>query len=237
MNHEGKILALSDAHLIPYTSSDALRFQKGMDLVKEADVVILDGDTVEIKHAKDVWESRWGEFLHALSLKSIALGGNHDKLKQLKKIQPFWMKLKKIHRFTNGGTRFVVTHGDRFDSAAHWDKALRWNVVDRWYQTFKSLEERLTLPGNKNLLTLFYLSWNKEQKRRLSEIARPNERVVVGHTHMAEVDVAKLYVNLGSFNRTRPSWAWIENGNISFHIYGNKYPQTIYKDQPMRMID
>ncbi len=231
MKHEGGIFVFSDAHLMEFTPKDQPRFALGMALAKKARIVIANGDIIEPKHQKQVWESKWREFLEVIKQKGVVLGGNHDKITTLRKMRPFWAKLAGIYRFTSNNTRFVVTHGDRFDTALNWDKGLDWKIIDKWYLSIKFLEERLTLPGNRNLLTWFYRSWNEEQKKRFHEIATPTERKIAGHTHLAEIDVFNFYVNIGSFNRQRPSWAWIEDGNISLHIFGNPVAQTIHRDQ------
>jgi predicted phosphodiesterase len=200
---------ISDAHI----ADDTPAMYEALDTVlHESDYVHAVGDMFEL-HAfpgDSLYKTRYAKLFPLMQKRGFVYVGNHDTQQDYKDIKPFWLKMVYMNTFINGGQEFMVTHGHMFDSAAYIDRLLRIGVVRKIMPLIKTVEQALLHKFQSKGFEEYYHSWNDEQKDGFDLIKSSRlQWGIAGHTHIAERDVERRYMNLGQFPH---SWGEITRG-------------------------
>jgi predicted phosphodiesterase len=215
-----KILLFSDSHLTPRFNEDS--FRKLINLIKQADKVIINGDFWEgyFYTFDEFLNSDWNKLFPLLkSKKTVYIHGNHDLAKYLDdRTSLFADVVTDKYEFTSGGKNFVCLHS---------------------HQYIDSPKKHSVLMRVKFLLGSFYLAyyfWMLIMRRRFWKIYQfhnntlkkiqkkefPGKILVTGHTHLQEHD--GNFINTGSMSFGYFEYTWIENGEIRQYAESYKIP-------------
>lgn len=216
----GKQLIIPDVHLGYFSKRrDTPRLQFLLERITDPSVerVILLGDFW------DSWlipwnlfiMSGWKELFPELKRKhTVYIKGNHDRHVP-NHLRLFWeqtsndgFKIKQHNRI------FTLIHGHTFDSMKHLDTLIEWNLARLFYPLTPWLQERAIARGAASRMWQSYKKWNEEQKHKISRFRKPNETIITGHTHLAEEDRARGYINAGHIGPQlkRASYVLIDRG-------------------------
>jgi len=198
MAHE---IVISDTHFGPYREKrDRPRLEFLRSIIRVSDRVIINGDFWDnwwINY-HDFTRSGWSELFRPLREKNaVYITGNHDGMAIPKK-KLFWVvAVRTVFHFSRGGTDYAVLHGHTLDSWRHADQLVEHRFVRALYPIGKWLQEHALTDGFSKRLYRLYKTWNEEQKTQLDKLYKPSVWKIVGHTHLAEFDVPRRYINAG----------------------------------------
>ncbi|NTU73356.1 hypothetical protein HGB07_04275 [Candidatus Roizmanbacteria bacterium] len=211
-----KTLIFSDSHL--GTKFDEEKFQALKQVIEQADRVILNGDFWDgylLHDFTDFIESTWKTALFPLlkQRETIYIYGNHDKKKYSdERVNLFSTSQTKQYRFTENGKTFIVEHGDRIapliDIFIPYQVSIPFTILHDWAESFI-----ISLMGEKYYKYLHSVVNNRIKKYAKKHL-KPDEILITGHTHLAELNVAQQYANSGVNKHHLAQHLWIENGKI-----------------------
>lgn len=194
-------IIISDTHFGEYVEKrDRPRLEFLKRVLKPADRCILAGDKW------DSWKisfnqfvnSGWSELFPILREKNtIYILGNHDP-EVPKHPKLFWdTVVENEFKFKNGDQTYAVMHGHLVDSWKHLDRLMERKIA-RYLYPFASWWQEHVLTNRLTERTVkIAQSWNEEQKDSLDLLFPANVWKITGHTHWAEFDRARKYINAG----------------------------------------
>jgi len=211
-----KRIIISDIHIGSknYKGRELVRFLRN----SEYDQLILAGDIIDFikipsftKYAIDIFESI--DFTKDI----IYIVGNHDiSFKKLIGNSFFGIKFLDSYEFSEGGRKFKIEHGDRYESGLV-SSRLWMNIVSIFHDW---LERRF----NWNLTSWFINYKIKKRKLiRVWDIMKRNDDIdvlIMGHSHCPEAVIwvdknekIKTYVNCGDWV-SNETWVSIDTGVV-----------------------
>jgi UDP-2,3-diacylglucosamine pyrophosphatase LpxH len=219
-----KRLIVSDTHI----GSRFCRKDELLSLLKNKnyDQLILNGDIIEflkvpsfapivVEIARNIDLTK--EIIYIIGNHDISLSGFIGK--QFKNV-----KFMKEYSFEEGGRKFRIEHGDKYDKGIVHQRILM--------KIISSFQDALELIFGWNLATWYAeLKFNKRKIKRLWEIMELNNDVdvlIVGHTHVPEVliwideeEEIKTYVNTGDWI-SHATYVEIDDGVIRLRNFLKK---------------
>lgn len=220
-----KILVFSDTHL--EKRFDQKKYNFLVSIIKEADQVIINGDFWEgyTTSFNSFINSEWRKLFPLLKQKqAIYIFGNHDKA-QWNDPRDNLFSDKQLLNFTlrSGNKTFIFEHGDRFDYAFK-----RSRYFHRIYlvKLFSLTEKIMVRVFAGKLFNLTGKRFNRRATRFISQNLKSNEIFICGHTHMAELNETKGFVNSGMIRYGLGQYLMIEDGKIHLH-------QKLYRKSPI----
>ncbi len=205
-----KYLIFSDSHLTP--RFDRRKFIILKEAIEQADRVIINGDFWEGFNTKfdDFVTSEWSTTLFPLlkKKKAVYLYGNHDKKSASDNRTSLFSDAQDYSfTFKSGKHTYRVEHGDRLIK-----------LPDLSFLTLaflETVEDILTKVFGKLFLQTVYGRLNKKIKKDTANSLKPNEFLVTGHTHCAEIDLKSRYINDGFIKHRIAQYIFIENGAVT----------------------
>jgi len=219
-----KRLIVSDTHI----GSRFCRKKELVNLLKEAkyDQLILNGDIIEFLKIPTFTPLIMEIFKNVDFTKEIIyIIGNHDVSLQGFIGETFRnVKFVKEYCFEEGGRKFRIEHGDKYDKGV-----VHWKTVMKLISFFQDVLEKIF---NINLSAWYTkLKFNKRKIKRLWDMMELNNDVdvlIVGHTHVPEVliwideeEKIKTYVNTGDWV-THATYVEINDGVIRLRNFLKK---------------
>ena len=219
-----KRLIVSDTHI----GSRFCRKKELVNLLKEAkyDQLILNGDIIEFLKIPTFTPLIMEIFKNVDFTKEIIyIIGNHDVSLQGFIGETFRnVKFVKEYCFEEGGRKFRIEHGDKYDKGI-----VHWKTVMKLISFFQDVLEKIF---NINLSAWYTkLKFNKRKIKRLWDMMELNNDVdvlIVGHTHVPEVliwideeEKIKTYVNTGDWV-THATYVEINDGVIRLRNFLKK---------------
>lgn len=219
-----KRLIISDTHL-------GSRFYKEKDLYdflksQEYDQLILNGDIIEFLKIPTFTKGCLEIIKRVDYTKEIIyIIGNHDTaLAEFSGLDLFGIKFMNQFEFEEGGRKFRIEHGDRYDKGI-----IHYRTAMKIISVFQDFLERYF---NLDVSTWFNnLKINKRKIKRLWDIIDLNNDVdvlIVGHTHIPEVVIwidenekIKTYVNSGDWV-SHATYVEIVDGVIRLRNFSKK---------------
>lgn len=212
-----KILAFSDSHLSDHF--DEKKFEYLSSIIKEADQVVLNGDFWDhyATNFNKFVNSQWKRLFPLLKeKKTIYIYGNHDSEKfSDNRVNLFSDIQTERYELKSGNKTFIFEHGNRFFPGMNefLDIRLINALIDR---ILDPIQYQMIRRFNGKLLRLSVKRTNSIIKRRLKKELKANQIYICGHTHCAELDMKRRFINTGINNYGLGQCLWIENGKISF---------------------
>jgi len=205
-----KIIVVSDVHL-----TDRFNPGKFADLervIGQADLVVLNGDFwdgFQINYP-DFVESDWNQLFDLLKSKNtIYLYGNHDPQSYGDGTE-FSVAQSDRLVIRQKGVVFNFQHGNRIDPSIE-DRI----HFPRWFLGLgNKLEGVMVMLLGKNYLRR-YRRGNQTMKIWKAHNIQPDEWLVCGHSHFAEVSLENKFANSGLANWGFVQYLEIENGAVS----------------------
>lgn len=192
------ILIFSDTHLGPRFEEKKFNFLKHR--IQQADTVIINGDFWEgYLYSFDAFlNSAWKHLFPYLKKKdTLYLYGNHDKkISSTEKVNLFSNRQgdRYVHKL-NGHT-LIFEHGNRLMNT-HDEKILRNRKVELATKAWDNAERFTTRRLGKKWTKALLSPVNMILRRRLKKELKPGEIYVCGHTHLAEFDIPRQFINSG----------------------------------------
>lgn len=217
-----KILVFSDSHLkIPF---EPKKYEFLVSIISQADHVIINGDFWDgyFLTFDQFINSPWKQLFPLLKeKKTVYVYGNHDSSAFTDSRVNLFSDIQTMrHELENGGKTFIFEHGNRLyrtpDERIKSKKVLKFNS-----NLMNTLEKRIIRRlGPKNLMKLLK-GKNNSIKKKLAKELKPHEYFVCGHTHCAEYDPEKRFVNSGFIKHGIAQYLFIENGDViqKYHHY------------------
>ena len=219
-----KRLIVSDTHI----GSRFCRKQELIKLLKQKkyDQLILNGDIIEFLKIPTFTPLVIEIFKNIDFTKEIIyVVGNHDISLQGFVGQAFRnVKFVKEYCFEEGGRKFRIEHGDKYERGI-----VHWKTIMKLVSFFQDILEKIF---NVNLSAWYNkLKFNKRKIKRLWDMMELNNDVdvlIVGHTHIPEVliwideeEQIKTYVNTGDWV-SHATYVEIEDGVIRLRNFLKK---------------
>ncbi len=209
-----KILVFSDTHLTVDFSEKKYRFLT--DIINNADQVVINGDFWEgyLNTFDEFLQSPWKGLFPLLKRKhSVYIYGNHDRENLSDKRSSVFSDIQ-THSYSvqmNGNT-YVFEHGDKI-------VPLGSTAPDYYPSKFlinrmNTLERFIVRNLGSRFIKASYGRLNKAIKKHVSLTLTNNEIMFCGHTHYAEIDEARRFVNSGIIKHGVGQYLWIDNGRI-----------------------
>jgi predicted phosphodiesterase len=190
-----KYLIFSDTHLT--SQFDARKYT----FLKEA----IDSNTFDA-----FVKSEWSKTLFPLlkKKKAIYLYGNHDKKeKSDSRTSLFSDKQDYTYIFKSGDKTFIVRHGD---SDIHLPDLPLW-----LFYVLETLEDIMVKIFSRIFLTIAYGPMNHKIKTENKANMKKNEILVIGHTHLADIDLKNNFVNAGFNKHGVGQYVFVEDGVVT----------------------
>lgn len=205
-----KYLILSDIHFRKKFEKKKMEYL--IKLINGFENIIINGDLYEARYIKPktMIEGPYKPLMEILKNRNtIYIYGNHDPkrkseelAKYISKNQYDYLKLK------IGENCYHIEHGHRLGFGIDNTPDLVFRIIDEVsYQIQKYFDFLTVFLGGK---------WNKVilKHRRLTNIIKDFETLIVGHTHVKTIDFTNKFVNGGYIKYGRGSYLIItENGN------------------------
>lgn len=196
-------LIFSDTHLHPYYEPRKADFL--VKIINEADRVIINGDfwDGDLWSFDDFIKSPWNKLFPVLKAKNaIYIYGNHDPIEKAdERVNLFSSSQELTLKLKYGKRTFIVTHGDQYDLTFHnWFEKGLGNFLAHFKPFLYGLmlgEEILMRFWDDRISQKKLQRFNEEIKQQMTSKDVPNTWLVCGHTHSAELDLKKQFVNSG----------------------------------------
>jgi predicted phosphodiesterase len=205
-----KYLIFSDTHLTP--KFDAKKFGALKKAIDQADRVFINGDFWEgfVCTFDEFVASHWSKTLFPLlkKKKTIYMYGNHDKESWANsKVSLFSDKQYKQYNFKSGKYTYHIEHGDLILVLPDlpWFFRVPLERVENFI--FKVL--------GKFFIRLAYTQFNDHIKKKMVGKYKENEFLITGHSHFAEINLEKRYLNSGFNNYGISQVLYIEDGKAT----------------------
>jgi predicted phosphodiesterase len=205
-----KYLIFSDTHLTP--KFDARKFAFLKEAVSQSDQVVINGDFWEgFSNTFDAFvTSEWSTTLFPLlkKKKAVYLYGNHDKeAKCDKRTSLFSDKQAHSYSFKSGDKTFIVRHGN--------DDVTLPDLPKAAFYVLETLEDVLVKVFSIVFLKIAYGWMNNKIKVENKAKLKKNEVLIIGHTHLAEVDLKNNFVNAGFNKHGVGQYVFVEDGVVT----------------------
>lgn len=210
-----RILVFSDTHLTD--KFDQKKFDFLSNIIDESDQVIINGDFYDgyIVSFDEFVKSEWSRLFSKLKKKKTAyLFGNHDKeefvdhrVNNFSETQQYSLSIK------TRGRDLVIEHGNRY---LHFidEKVNLKNIPKSFARHALSVENFLVRNFGTKLIEYLYKTYNEQIKRKLAKDIKEDQIYVCGHTHLAEIDLGKGFLNTGVVGYGLGQYLLIENEEI-----------------------
>lgn len=208
-----KILVFSDTHLTADFSEKKYRFLS--DIIHNADKVIINGDFWEgyLNTFDEFINSPWKLLFPILKQKNtVYIYGNHDRANLSDHRASLFSDLQ-TERFTLkiGTNTYVFEHGDKI-------VPLGSNDPDYYPNKFllrrtNEIERFIVRHLGSRFIKASYGRLNRTIKRHVEQNFTNNEIMFCGHTHYAEIDTPRRFVNSGIIKHGIGQYLWIQNGS------------------------
>jgi len=213
-----KILIFSDVHLTNKADPKKMAFLK--KIIAGADQVIIGGDFWDGMFISfdQFLSSPWQELFPLLKKRrTIYLYGNHDKKERCdKRVNLFSDYQAKKYLLPLADKTLLILHGDRLSlSFAEAVKLLKI------FRPLLKLQCRLDYFLSK-ALGRKYLFWsrrkyNQEIEAEARKILEEDQLLVCGHTHLAQKDSRRGFINLGCLNFGLGQYLIVEDNQLRFY--------------------
>lgn len=202
MREKNKYIVISDLHL-SHEFNDKL-FLELKKIIQNSTNVIINGDFWD--DSKTTFEkfvnSKWNMLFPLLKeRKTIYITGNHDPIYKInKKFKLFAEKLVQNITIKHNNQDFYITHGQEYSVVTK----IAMKIAKKNTNLVKFLGYPMFLPmyinekfilRQKEIKSLFK-TYNKKYKNKFS-----NKILVMGHTHIPEIDFENMYINTGFINK------------------------------------
>ena len=210
-----RILIFSDTHL--YHVFDKNKYTFLRTIITKADRVIINGDFWDgyLTTFDRFIESQWKQLFPLLKKKkTIYLYGNHDK----KAWSDTRVKLFSVNQRDSvvldfGNYRLLIEHGDKIIHKI--DALVPW--LPR-HPIFGYLSDYFQRLGMLTMGESFFAFWDSKNNEKMMNHARnvckESEMLVCGHTHLAQLSVARYFANSGIVRFGMGQYLLIENEEI-----------------------
>jgi len=195
---------------------------KILEMLKNLDteVLILNGDIIDIDHVKRLTKKDW-KILGALRKLSkrtriIYLPGNHDYSVYELISELLGLEYMKSFDFEVCGKRYHIVHGDIFDSflTKHW---LITEIASGLYYWIQRISTRAQMVArNLKRRSKNFIKCCDKLKKHAEEYASHHgyDYIVCGHTHHLELLPDQRYINTGCFTEVEGSFLEIDKKGI-----------------------
>lgn len=193
-----KVIIFSDTHL--GQSFDKKKFEFLKKVILSGDKIIIAGDFWEGKLISfDAFlKSEWRELFPLLKKKkTVYIYGNHDEKNTRDKRVSFFSSIQtESYKFSIGNKKFIVEHGDAYIKKTPLPKFILDNKLFMKFFHLK-LEELLVKIFGRVILQRIYGRYNKKIKKKILAKTKHGEMFIFGHTHAAEIDLERNFINTG----------------------------------------
>ncbi|MGI6278644.1 MAG: metallophosphoesterase family protein [Patescibacteria group bacterium] len=209
-----KTLIFSDTHLTNKPDPKRMAFLK--KIINEADRVIINGDFWDgvFISFDQFLSSPWQELFPLLKKKNtIYVYGNHDKKERCdERVSLFSNHQAESYSLSLGNKTLLITHGHNLNLS--FTKTVKILKICR--PLFR-LDHFLA-----NILGRKYLYWsrkkyNQEVEKEAKKLSQRNQILVCGHTHLAQKDPKKGFINLGCLNFGLGQYLIVEDNSLKFY--------------------
>ncbi len=256
MKHYYKTIVLSDIHL-GYKSSrhkDVVKFLKH----STCDNLILNGDIVDrfAYNKPEFWKKRYWKFIKVLSqkitednTKIVFVKGKSDRLpNDVLPLETGLLKLVNSVALESNGKKFLVTHGDIFET---YQRQFKWLVslgrnshgVLFWFhhkiKTLKSLLslKQYPLPERINAYPPFSRRFVTSYEQSLCRLAKAAgyDGVICGHLHIPAIKTIDgiIYMNSGDWLSSGSALVEYPNGEWChvFYAESQRAPNSVLENE------
>ena len=205
-----KVVIISDTHLT--TDYDEKKYDALVTIMTKADVVILNGDFwdgFQVKYDNFI-HSEWKNIFSLLLQKdTLYFYGNHD-AKRYGSGADFSVNQFKQATLIQNGVMFNIEHGNRIDPTIDAKIPLPRFILSlgskyEGYMVAKKGLEYLHAYDRENEIMR---AWKKSH-------IPPEEWLICGHSHLAEIEYDEKFANSGICNWGVLQYLLLENGQIS----------------------
>lgn len=215
------ILVFSDTHF--GKKLQPKRLQQLLDLIEQADKVIINGDFWDgyLIQFEDFLNSGWQALFEPLKQKqAVYVVGNHDRFAELSDgWKRFATQLTQRYDFSLGGREFCCLHGQTIFPAL--DFRLKIGMPKSWswwlWRQVTILDGLLSDLG----VWLFgrrFFTFTRAQHRIMKRWRRQNlhalQTLLCGHSHYAEADEANGFYNTGVFDHGLTQHLWVTETGV-----------------------
>jgi predicted phosphodiesterase len=213
-----KTLIFSDSHLTNKPDPKKMAFLK--KIINEADRVIINGDFWDGMSINfdQFLSSPWQELFPLLKKKqTIYIYGNHDKKGRCdERVNLFSDYQAESYSLPLGNKTLIITHGHNLSLS--FTKVVKVLKICR---PLLKLQSRLDHFLAK-ILGRKYLYWsrrkyNQEIETRVKDLLKKDQILICGHTHLAQKDPKKGFINLGCLNFGLGQYLIVEDNNLKFY--------------------
>lgn len=213
-----KTLIFSDTHIL--STFEKPKYDLLKSIIEPVDQVIINGDFWDgyFTTFKKFKNSQWSNLFPLLKEKNaIYLYGNHDKSNMMDSdVNLFSNIQKQYHRINLGSKVLVVEHGNRLMPFFDEDPSRRYSVDGVAMRVFGEIGQgpAIKLFGGK-ALKLAGARYNRIIKRKVKKYLHEDEIYVCGHTHAAEFNPRRRFINSGLIRHGLAQYVLIENNDIT----------------------
>lgn len=213
-----KTLIFSDTHLTDKPDPKKMAFLK--KIINEADRVIINGDFWDGAFISfdQFLSSPWQELFPLLKKKNtVYLYGNHDKKERCdERVNLFSDLQAENYSLPLGSKTLVITHGHNLGLS--FDKITKILKIWRPLSKLQSrLDHFLAKVLGRKYLYCSRRKYNRETEAKAKEYLKRNQILVCGHTHLAQKDPKKGFINLGCLNFGLGQYLIVEDNNLKFY--------------------
>lgn len=211
-----KTLVFSDTHLRLPVEQGKVQLLKR--IIEGCDRVIINGDFWDGYYITfdQFIQSEWSSLFPLLKNKqTVYMYGNHDrKTFSDERVALFCQECTMSYKLISGDKKFHFEHGNAIyptpDEKINDRRILRFSS-----QIFNSIEKvAVKYFGYEHMIT-FLKTKNILLKSKGREKLDKDEYLVCGHTHAAEIDEKKLFINTGFMKFGMAQYIYIENGQVT----------------------
>lgn len=211
-------LVFSDTHL-GASNSQTKRINKVLDLAEDYDRIVVNGDMID-SHIKRLKPKEWKiiERLAKLGDRLIVIKGNHATEDELTLTKMWGVPYHDSFIAVSRGTRFYIEHGMRWDDFIENNPGLT-ALADSVYMVLQAIDPTHNIAKwAKHSSKAFLRCADKIKEGILGEKEKYNCLYgIVGHSHKAEFDPVRGYINTGCFTEKPCSYLTIKKGEPKLH--------------------
>lgn len=210
-----RLLIFSDTHLTKDFRQKEFNFLKS--IITDSDQVVINGDFWDgyIVNFDEFVKSEWSKLFPLLKKKKTTyLYGNHDKedfldqrVNLFSEAQQYSLSIKTKYK------EIVVEHGNRF---LHFiDERVKTSMIPKSFaQQALDFENFLVRGFGTSLIQKVYKIYNNRMKQNMLSKIKHNQVFICGHTHLAEIDLSRNFINSGMVGYGLGQYLLMENDEI-----------------------
>jgi predicted phosphodiesterase len=213
-----KILIFSDTHLTDKPDPKRMAFLK--KIINKTDRVIINGDFWDGMFIgfDQFLASPWQELFPLLKKKNtIYIYGNHDKKERCdERVSLFSNHQAENHLLLLKDKTLLITHGHNLSLS--FTKTV--NILKIWRPLLKlqsRLDHFLAKTFGRKYLYWSRKKYNQEIEEKSKKLLEKNQILVCGHTHLAQKDPDRGFINLGCLNFGLGQYLIIEDNKLKFY--------------------